>query len=341
MRIFRFLILACISAPALSGLVDCRNASATDFFGGSPVAANQQTPKQSGGSAHKVYDWRETARLEHDDRRRRFQRLAREGQIASPLFLESLLDGTNAPSLAAKVPILRMVYPEAVFFDTAKSDVLPSMDGVLQVIARAMRSDAPDVAVFVVGHTDARGGDDYNFSLSVDRAESVARRLYSLGIGSVRLWRVGFGKAVPIAPNDTAANMARNRRVEFIFAARAEAIAIWLSQQSVTICDGLDPGFRDQCKKSVTSLPPVRAEPVLDERKQTTASLGSRETATVDGGRDLVVTGTAKPYVTTSPSVARAEPQVAAPKAIVTIEKASPVVIDLREQRVIVGAPIL
>ncbi|MBV0912722.1 OmpA family protein [Anianabacter salinae] len=66
----------------------------------------------------------------------------------------------------------------------------------------------------IAGHTDARGSDEYNMRLSVNRANSVAQVAASTGarIADVR----GYGERVPLAPNSSAQGMAQNRRVEII-----------------------------------------------------------------------------------------------------------------------------
>ena len=72
----------------------------------------------------------------------------------------------------------------------------------------------PDVAVLVVGHTDAVGSEQYNQKLSVDRAEAVYRYLVNRGINPSRLGVTGRGESSPVATNDTDTGRARNRRVE-------------------------------------------------------------------------------------------------------------------------------
>lgn len=329
--------LACLAAVAVS---------ACCLVAGAGAVRATEPPRTSPGIV--LFDWRETARLEHEDRKARFQRIAREGQAAPPLFFESLVDARQVAGLKAEVPILRLVYPEAILFDTDRSEIRPEMRRVLVAVAKALRSDSPDTAVFIAGHTDARGSDDYNYHLSVERADAVARALYGLGIGSVRLWRVGFGKAVPIAPNDSDANMARNRRVEFIFAAKPEAVALWLSRQSVSICEGLVPAYRDQCRFEVARLPPVRAEPVISVERTPIRPLGTREDLELSGARELVVPSAVRAEgragagagVAVGEAAAQRTVPIADPREIVTIDRRSPVVIDIRNQKVTVGAPI-
>ncbi len=185
-----------------------------------------------------IVEWQDTVCLEHADRAARMARLAERLNLSErPAISQYLLDRRLLSSaFRGDVPLLRIVFPERSFFDTARTEIRPEALGALRLIAEALRGDAPDVAVFVAGHTDDRGGDDYNHNLSVARAQAVAAHLNAIGVGGVALWRVGFGEAVPLLPNDSEANMAVNRRVEFIIGARTEAVATWLSRSTRTFC---------------------------------------------------------------------------------------------------------
>ena len=66
----------------------------------------------------------------------------------------------------------------------------------------------------IYGHTDARASDEYNMRLSAARARAVADVARS--VGGVVEREIGFGERQPVAPNDSAANMQRNRRVEIV-----------------------------------------------------------------------------------------------------------------------------
>lgn len=66
----------------------------------------------------------------------------------------------------------------------------------------------------IYGHTDSRASDEYNINLSERRARAVADVARSVG-GRVER-EIGYGERQPIAPNDSAANMQRNRRVEIV-----------------------------------------------------------------------------------------------------------------------------
>ena len=70
------------------------------------------------------------------------------------------------------------------------------------------------VSYIITGHIDSRASDAYNMRLSYNRANAVARIANQVGarIADVR----GYGERMPAAPNNSAANMAKNRRVEII-----------------------------------------------------------------------------------------------------------------------------
>lgn len=72
----------------------------------------------------------------------------------------------------------------------------------------------PDPKVSVVGHTDSSGNDAINVPLSNNRAKSVADYLVSQGVAGDRVTSKGVGASQPIAPNNTPAGKAQNRRVD-------------------------------------------------------------------------------------------------------------------------------
>ncbi|QUN27193.1 OmpA family protein [Cupriavidus sp. KK10] len=68
----------------------------------------------------------------------------------------------------------------------------------------------------VDGHTDEAGSAEYNQSLSVRRAEAVARLLAGAGFAPESIEVRGRGKSRPVADNRTAAGRAENRRVAIV-----------------------------------------------------------------------------------------------------------------------------
>jgi len=103
-----------------------------------------------------------------------------------------------------------------IYFDVNKDIVKPESYGTLKEIAAAL-TENPGVRVKITGHTDADGDDAKNIDLSKRRAESVKGELArSFGIDAARFETDGKGKSQPVAPNDSPANKALNRRVEFV-----------------------------------------------------------------------------------------------------------------------------
>ncbi len=104
-------------------------------------------------------------------------------------------------------------------FDYDKATIRPESMQALREVADAMQS-YPSLKIEIRGHTDDRGGDDYNQELSEKRAEAVADALVELGVGRDRLGVKGFGESRPLVPNDSDENRRRNRRTEFVITAR-------------------------------------------------------------------------------------------------------------------------
>lgn len=77
----------------------------------------------------------------------------------------------------------------------------------------------PDTNINIYGHTDSKGTDAYNLSLSDRRSASVKSYLTSKGVNASRLFTMGMGEKEPVATNDTEEGRAKNRRVEFAITA--------------------------------------------------------------------------------------------------------------------------
>jgi len=73
-----------------------------------------------------------------------------------------------------------------------------------------------DIEVLVEGHTDKDGSAALNWDLSVKRATQVVKVMTAAGLDPSRVTAAGRSFFDPIAPNNTAANKAKNRRVEII-----------------------------------------------------------------------------------------------------------------------------
>jgi OmpA-OmpF porin, OOP family len=102
-----------------------------------------------------------------------------------------------------------------VNFKTASAELLEESYYVLENVFNSLEA-FPQVKVEIGGHTDSQGNDDYNKTLSLDRAKSVMNYLVLRGISPDRLVARGYGETKPIADNATAEGRAENRRVEMV-----------------------------------------------------------------------------------------------------------------------------
>jgi len=117
----------------------------------------------------------------------------------------------SAEVCSAAVNTINAVEP--VRFGRGEFELDGHSRGVLDRFAEGA-GGCPGVVLRVVGHADARGRAKRNLALSKRRARAVVTYLIDKGIDAGRLKAVGYGEARPVAPNDTAQNRAKNRRIE-------------------------------------------------------------------------------------------------------------------------------
>jgi outer membrane protein OmpA-like peptidoglycan-associated protein len=91
-----------------------------------------------------------------------------------------------------------------------KKESLPYLDTLAETMLKAK-----NWKLDIEGHTDDKGGDEFNMKLSQSRADSVKKYLVSKGISADVITAKGFGETKPLVPNDSDANREKNRRVEF------------------------------------------------------------------------------------------------------------------------------
>ncbi|WP_299225242.1 OmpA family protein [uncultured Psychroserpens sp.] len=99
-----------------------------------------------------------------------------------------------------------------VYFNTDKYNINSASQNTLNKLAGVFK-EYPDTNILVVGHTDSVGSEDYNMTLSKNRAYAVSDYLTSVGINNGRLTTNWFGESQPMHDNSTAEGRAKNRRV--------------------------------------------------------------------------------------------------------------------------------
>lgn len=109
--------------------------------------------------------------------------------------------------------VIKLNLPDAVTFDFNSAALKPQFHPALDQVAGTM-ADYNQTVVEISGHTDSVGSDDYNQTLSEQRAASVSNYLVGKGLLRQRFEVVGMGERYPIASNDSDSGRAQNRRVE-------------------------------------------------------------------------------------------------------------------------------
>lgn len=103
-----------------------------------------------------------------------------------------------------------------VYFDYDSFEVRPEFAAALEAHAKYLAANRTR-RVALEGHTDERGGREYNLALGQKRAEAVRRALTLLGVRDQQVEPVSFGEEKPAASGFTEDAYAKNRRVEFTY----------------------------------------------------------------------------------------------------------------------------
>jgi outer membrane protein OmpA-like peptidoglycan-associated protein len=134
--------------------------------------------------------------------------------------MEQATAGTGVAVSKTEDNRLKLDIPSDVSFDKGRADIKPNFRPVLDKFAASLAAN-PNTKVTIIGHTDSSGTDAVNDPLSVNRAARTRDYLATRGVASSRFTIEGRGSHEPVVANDSATNMAKNRRVE-IFVAEPE-----------------------------------------------------------------------------------------------------------------------
>jgi len=132
---------------------------------------------------------------------------------------ESISKGTLPDTHVADVTLEQAKNGEAfeigdIQFATNSAAINRTSELMLELFAEyLLRNEA--IGVHIKGHTDNRGQQAENQSLSEKRAAAVANALTEYGVPADRVTSAGFGQSLPIASNDTEEGRSKNRRTEF------------------------------------------------------------------------------------------------------------------------------
>jgi outer membrane protein OmpA-like peptidoglycan-associated protein len=127
-------------------------------------------------------------------------------------------DANGCPITVMETELLEtgMIRLHEVNFQSGKAKLQPESYPLLDQVGDIL-SRWPELHIEIGGHTDSQGSVAFNQKLSEDRAKAVAIYLVTKfpNLQGAQLTSAGYGESKPIAPNDTANNREKNRRVEF------------------------------------------------------------------------------------------------------------------------------
>ncbi|GAB4199032.1 MAG: hypothetical protein Fur0023_00950 [Bacteroidia bacterium] len=131
-------------------------------------------------------------------------------------FISNIKLAIGAPDTRNKLLTEGKFVTTGILFDVNSDKIKSESYGVLKEIANVLKEN-PDVRIKIIGHTDSDGDEKANLELSKKRSLSVKNALVKdFSIDEKRIETDGKGESEPVVPNDTPANKAQNRRVEFV-----------------------------------------------------------------------------------------------------------------------------
>ncbi len=123
-----------------------------------------------------------------------------------PVALDSAANDKVGPTGVARI----------VYFDYDSYVIKPEFQALIESHAKFLKTGNTR-KIMVEGHTDERGGREYNLALGQKRSEAVRRALSLLGVTDAQVEAVSFGKEKPAANGSDEATFAQNRRAEIAY----------------------------------------------------------------------------------------------------------------------------
>ncbi len=124
--------------------------------------------------------------------------------------------GVASVALQKPDPSLLQAVNRTIYFDYDSFAIKPEFQSLIERQAAFIKSDR-NRKVVLEGHTDERGGREYNIALGQKRAESIRRSFGLLGVNDEQMEAVSFGKEKPAKEGSSEEAMAKNRRVEISY----------------------------------------------------------------------------------------------------------------------------
>ncbi len=151
------------------------------------------------------------------EQREKDEKLARV-QANMPILMESLKRfGTVSQTERGIV----LTLPENYWTGIRVSSFAPNGEANLASLSQVL-ANSTEYKIVVESHTDNKGTPEELQTLTQERAQAITDKITSLGVTSDRVETKGFGGSLPVAPNSTNANRAKNRRVMIVLSPIAQ-----------------------------------------------------------------------------------------------------------------------
>ena len=124
----------------------------------------------------------------------------------APVVTDSAAGTAQGPANVARI----------IYFDYDSNVIKPEFQSLIEGHARFLKANSGR-RVNIEGHTDERGGREYNLALGQRRSEAVRRALGLLGVPDSQVEAVSFGKEKPAVQGSDEASWAQNRRAEIFY----------------------------------------------------------------------------------------------------------------------------
>jgi peptidoglycan-associated lipoprotein len=186
-----------VSAPVAAAPVETRRPLATPAAATPPAATATATPQSSVATIDLAKN-------------------AAPGSVAGAAATGSRPATAATPAATAAVAstaMMAMPTQRVVYFDFDSYAIKDDFKATIDAYARVLQANRGKKLV-VEGHTDERGGREYNLALGQKRAAAVVSSLTLLGATEAQLEAVSFGEERPVAQGNDEAAWAKNRRAE-------------------------------------------------------------------------------------------------------------------------------
>jgi len=122
------------------------------------------------------------------------------------------LAAVEAANIQRNADVLAVTFRSDYLFDVGSANLNAGSFNEISRVSRVL-NQYPDTSIQVAGHTDSTGSEQFNQTLSEQRASNVKNALVGQGVDPNRISTIGFGESAPVADNSTESGRQMNRRV--------------------------------------------------------------------------------------------------------------------------------